>query len=174
MTIGTERIASVAHGVPGPRLLNRGRTWILAVGDVAALVVAYVVTYVVSDWIGSLPPVSAPAWFLIALGLAAGPVWLAVFTAYHLYENDSLKISIASFDEVRDLFHAMLAGSLAFLVLSQGVGFLFDWWVYTAVEASIFITAALVLVPVVRGTVRSWVFPRVMSRRRTLIVGGGE
>jgi exopolysaccharide biosynthesis polyprenyl glycosylphosphotransferase len=174
MTIGTERIASVAHGVPGPRLLNSGRTWILAVGDVAALVVAYVVTYVVSDWIGSLPPVSAPAWFLIALGLVAGPVWLAVFTAYHLYENDSLKISIASFDEVRDLFHAMLAGSLAFLVLSQGVGFLFDWWVYTAVEASIFITAALVLVPVVRGTVRSWVFPRVMSRRRTLIVGGGE
>jgi exopolysaccharide biosynthesis polyprenyl glycosylphosphotransferase len=174
MTIGTERIASVAHGVPGPRLLNSGRTWILAVGDVAALVVAYVVTYVVSDWIGSLPPVSAPAWFLIALSLVAGPVWLAVFTAYHLYENDSLKISIASFDEVRDLFHAMLAGSLAFLVLSQGVGFLFDWWVYTAVEASIFITAALVLVPVVRGTVRSWVFPRVMSRRRTLIVGGGE
>jgi exopolysaccharide biosynthesis polyprenyl glycosylphosphotransferase len=74
---------------------------------------------------------------------------------------------------VGDLFHAILAGSLAFLVLSQGVHFLFDWWVYTAVEALLFLSAALVLVPIARGSIRSWVFPRVMARRRTLIVGGG-
>ena len=49
-------------------------------------------------------------------------VWLGIFTAYHLYDNDSLRISVSSFDEVRDLFHAMLAGSLFFLILSQGVG----------------------------------------------------
>ena len=68
----------------------------------------------------------------------------------------------------------MLAGSLAYLILSQGVRFLFDWWVYTAVEAALFISASLVLVPVLRGSIRSWVFPRVMERRRTLIVGGGD
>jgi len=101
-------------------------------------------------------------------------VWLAVFTGYHLYENDALKISVSSFDEVRDVFHAMLAGSLGYLILSQGVRFLFDWWVYTAVEAALFAGAALVLVPIVRGSVRSWVFPRVMERRRTLIVGSGD
>lgn len=174
MSIGTERILSPPQSVPAANLLHRGRTWILAAGDLAALVLAYVLTYLASDVIGELPPVSAPSWFLLPLAVLAGPVWLAVFTAYHLYENDNLKISVASFDEVRDLFHAMLAGSLAFLVVSQGVAFLFDWWVYTAVEAVLFLTASLVLVPVVRGTIRSWVFPRIMSRRRTLIVGGGE
>jgi exopolysaccharide biosynthesis polyprenyl glycosylphosphotransferase len=174
MEIGTEQILSRPHAVPEQGLLHSGRTWILAAGDLAALVVAYVVTYIASDWLGALPPVSAPGWFLISLGVVAGPIWLAVFTAYHLYENDNLKISIASFDEVRDLFHAMLAGSLGFLILSQGVDFFFDWWVYTAVEALFFITAALILVPIVRGSIRSWVFPRVMSPRRTLVVGGGH
>ena len=174
MEIGTEQILSRPQAVPEQGLLHSGRTWILAAGDLAALVVAYVVTYIASDWLGALPPVSAPGWFLVSLGVVAGPIWLAVFTAYHLYENDNLKISIASFDEVRDLFHAMLAGSLGFLILSQGVDFFFDWWVYTAVEALFFITAALILVPIVRGSIRSWVFPRVMSPRRTLVVGGGH
>ena len=174
MDVGTEQILSRAQLVPARRLLHRGRTWILAAGDLGAMVLAYVGTYVASDWLGSLPPVSAPSWFLITLAIAACPIWLAVFAAYHLYENDSLKISVASFDEVRDLFHAILAGSLGFLILSQGVHFLFGWWVYTAVEALLFLTGALVLVPVVRGTIRSWVFPRVMSRRRTLVVGGGD
>jgi exopolysaccharide biosynthesis polyprenyl glycosylphosphotransferase len=155
------------------RRLGRGRTWILATGDVLALVVAYALTYLAAAWLGPLPPVSAPTWFLVLLTVTAVPVWLAVFTGYHLYENDALKISVSSFDEVRDIFHAMLAGSLAYLILSQGVRFLFDWWVYTAVEAALFAAAALVLMPIVRGSVRSWIFPRVMERRRTLIVGGG-
>jgi exopolysaccharide biosynthesis polyprenyl glycosylphosphotransferase len=117
--------------------------------------------------------VSAPTWFLLFLAVTAVPVWLAVFTGYHLYENDALRISVSSFDEVRDVFHAMLAGSLGYLILSQGVRFLFDWWVYTAVEAALFAAAALLLVPMTRGSIRSWIFPRVMERRRTLIVGGG-
>jgi exopolysaccharide biosynthesis polyprenyl glycosylphosphotransferase len=118
--------------------------------------------------------VSAPAWFLVLLVVTAIPVWLAIFTGYGLYEADALRISVSSFDEVRSIFHAMLAGSLAYLILSQGVRYLFDWWVYTAVEAALFVGAALLLVPVLRGSIRSWVFPRVMERRRTLIVGGGE
>ena len=71
---------------------------------------------------------------------------------------------MSSFDEVRDLFHAMLAGSLVYLILSQGVNYFFGWWIYTAVEAALFLAVALVLVPVVRGSIRSWVFPRVMQR----------
>ena len=35
-------------------------------------------------------------------------------------------------------------------------------------------TAALVLVPIIRGSIRSWIFPRVMTPRRTLIVGSGD
>ena len=65
MEIGTEQILSRPQAVPEQGLLHSGRTWILATGDLAALVVAYVVTYVASDWLGALPPVSAPGWFLV-------------------------------------------------------------------------------------------------------------
>ena len=55
--------------------------------------------------------------------------WAGVFTAYHLYENDNLRISVSSFDEVRDLFHALLAGSLGYLIVSQAVRVFFGWWI---------------------------------------------
>jgi exopolysaccharide biosynthesis polyprenyl glycosylphosphotransferase len=154
--------------------LRRGRTRLLAAGDLVSLVLAYALAYVVADAIAPLPPVSADGWFLALVALTAPVVWLGIFTAYNLYDNDSLRISVSSFDEVRDLFHAMLVGSLVYLVLSQAVDFFFDWWIYTAVESVLFLTGALVLIPVVRGSIRSWVLPRVMTPRRTLIVGSGD
>jgi exopolysaccharide biosynthesis polyprenyl glycosylphosphotransferase len=174
MSVGIENALAAARPVVPRAHLGRGRTWILAGGDLVALATAYVGAYVAAEWLGPLPAVSGPPWFLIPLAVAAGPVWLAIFTAYHLYDNDNLRISVASFDEVRDLFHAMLAGSLLFLVLSQGVRYLFDWWIYSAVEAVLFLSGALVLVPVLRGSIRSWLFPRVMKPKRALIVGGGD
>src|SRR5262245_50279599 len=174
MSTGVDHVLPATRTAPKRGRLGHRRTWILAAGDLVALTVAYAFTYVAADHMGPLPPVSAPTWFLVLLLVTAVPIWLAIFTGYGLYEADALKISVSSFDEVRSLFHAMLAGSLLYLILSQGVRFLFDWWVYTAVEAALFIGAAIVLVPVLRGSIRSWVFPRVMERRRTLIVGGGE
>jgi hypothetical protein len=141
--------------------------------DVLSLTLAYVITYALAAKVGTLPPVSAPTWFLVLLGVLAVPAWLSIFAGYGLYENDNLKISIASFDEVRDVFHAMLVGSLLLLIVSQGVRYAFGWWVYSAVEAAFFVTSALVLVPVARGAIRSWIFPRVMQPRRTLIIGSG-
>ncbi len=174
MSTGVDHVLPATRTAPRRGRLGHGRTWILATGDLLALSVAYVLTYIAADHLGPLPPVSAPTWFLVLLVVTAVPIWLAIFTGYGLYEADALQISVSSFDEVRSIFHAMLAGSLAYLILSQGVRFLFDWWVYTAVEAALFISASLVLVPVLRGSIRSWVFPRVMERRRTLIVGGGD
>ena len=172
MSTGLEQVVA-RPAVAERRLLKRGRTWMLIAGDLVALALAYAIAYLVSDQLGSLPPVSAPGWFLVLLLATAPLVWLAVFTGYHLYENDNLRISVSSFDEVRDLFHAMLAGSLAYLILSQGVDFFFDWWVYTAVEAALFLSGALVIVPIVRGSIRSWLLPRVMKPRRALVVGSG-
>jgi exopolysaccharide biosynthesis polyprenyl glycosylphosphotransferase len=153
--------------------LARGRTSILAAGDLTALTLAYAICLFVSARIGTLPPVSAPEWLLALLAVAAVPAWLAVFTAYKLYGRDSLRISVASFDEVGEVFHALLAGSLAFLVLDQGLRRVAGWWVYSAVEATIFLVSALVLVPLTRGSLRSWLFPRVMRPRRTIVVGTG-
>jgi exopolysaccharide biosynthesis polyprenyl glycosylphosphotransferase len=153
--------------------LDRGRTWILAAGDLAALAVAYAVCLALSARIGALAPVSAPAWFLALLGVLAVPTWLALFTAYKLYGRDSLRISVASFDEVGDVFHALLTGSLVLLIVDQGLRHLAGWWVYSAVEAAIFLAGALVLIPLLRGSLRSWLFPRVMRPRRAIVVGTG-
>jgi exopolysaccharide biosynthesis polyprenyl glycosylphosphotransferase len=173
-TASRENVLELPSSGKPSRALTRGRTTMLAAGDLVALVVAYAATYVTSEQIGPLPAVSAPGWFLAFIAVTAAPVWLAVFTAYHLYDNDNQRIAVASFDEVRDIFHAILAGSLAFLILSQGLRYLFGWWIYSAVEAFIFLGTALILVPVIRGSLRSWVLPRVMRRRRTLIVGSGR
>ena len=172
MSTQVEQVAP-PKALRAPTRLRRGRTWILITGDLLALATAYTLSYGVASQLGTLPPVSAPTSFLVTLAATAPIVWLAVFTAYHLYENDNLRISVSSFDEVRDLFHAMLAASLAYLILSQGVRYLFGWWVYTAVEAALFLTGAIVLVPIIRGSIRSWLLPHVMKPRRTLVVGSG-
>jgi exopolysaccharide biosynthesis polyprenyl glycosylphosphotransferase len=166
--------AARSHERVPAALLRRGRTWTLAAADTVALVAAYAVAYAVAANIAPKAPVSAPGWFLALVAATAPIVWAGVFTAYHLYENDSLKISVSSFDEVRDLFHAILAGSLGYLILSQAVRVFFGWWIYAPAEAVLFLSAALVTVPVMRGSIRSWVFPRLMRPRRTLIVGSGE
>jgi exopolysaccharide biosynthesis polyprenyl glycosylphosphotransferase len=154
--------------------LRRGRTRILALSDLTMLALAYTASYLIADRIAPLPPVSGSAWFLGLVAVTAPFVWLTVFTANNLYDNDSLRISVSSFDETRQLFHAMLVGSLGYLLLSQGVDHFFGWWVYTPAEAFIFLGVALVLIPVARGSIRSWIFPRVMQPRRTLIVGSGD
>jgi exopolysaccharide biosynthesis polyprenyl glycosylphosphotransferase len=146
----------------------------LALADVTMLVIAYVATYAVADRIAPLPPVSAPSWFLLSVVVTAPLVWLGVFTAHNLYDNDSVRISVSSFDEVRDLFHALLVGSLGYLILSQAVDHFFGWWIYTPVETFLFLGASLVLVPTARGSIRSWLLPRIMQPRRTLIVGSGS
>ncbi len=169
---GLDGGAVAVLGRPEHRL-RRGRTRLLAIGDLAALAVAYVIAYVVADAIAPLPPVSAATWFLVLVAVTAPLVWLGIFTAYRLYDNDSHRISVSSFDEVRDLFHVLLVGSLGYLIVSQGVAFFFDWWIYTAVEAALLMSGAIVLVPIVRGSIRNWIFPRVMTPRRTLIIGSG-
>jgi exopolysaccharide biosynthesis polyprenyl glycosylphosphotransferase len=159
---------------PPRRRLRHGKTWILAGVDLASLTLAYVLMYSIAVQFGPLPPVSAPAWFLALLAVVAVVGWLGIFAAYGLYEHDNLKISVASFDEVHDVFHAMLAGSLALLIVSQSVRYVTGWWAYSALEELLFVFFGLLLVPTARGAVRSWVFPRVMQPRRTLIVGGGH
>ena len=155
-------------------LFRRGRTWMLAAADAVALVAAYAAAYAVAANIAPKAPVAAAPWFLVLVAATAPVVWAGVFTAYHLYENDNLRISVSSFDEVRDLFHALLAGSLGYLIVSQAVRVFFGWWIYAPAEAVLFLSAALVTVPVARGSIRSWVFPQLMRPRRALVVGSGE
>ena len=49
-----------------------------------------------------------------------------------------------------------------------------DAEVFFPVEAALFLAAALPLVLLFRGALRSWVLPKIMAPRRTLIVGTGH
>jgi len=168
----TSAVDTVAVSTRVPQRLRRGRSLVLAVADVAALTSAYALTYVAANAVAP-PAVDAPGRLLVVLAALAVPTWLTIFTAYGLYEHDTLRISVASFDEVGDIFHALLAGSLGFLLLAQVLRRLADWWIYSALEAAFFLTAAIAFIPLLRGAIRTWVFPRLMQKRRALIVGSG-
>jgi len=153
--------------------LPHGRTWILIGADALTLGVALVLTYLVADAIAP-PAMVASGLLLAAIGVGAVPVWIGIFALYNLYDRQNRSISLATFDEVGDLFHALLTGSLLFLVASQLLQGLVDAELYFTLEAALFLAIALPLVLLVRGSVRSWVFPVVMTPRRTLIVGAGH
>jgi exopolysaccharide biosynthesis polyprenyl glycosylphosphotransferase len=170
-TVGHVSTTSAAR-IARQRRLRRGRTLVLAGVDLVALGLAYAATYVVAE-VTAGPAVSAPAWFLALLLLVAVPGWIALFTAYRLYENDALRISVPSVDEVGSVFHAVLSGSLVLLLGAQILRRTEGWLVFSAIEAVVFVGAATMLVPIWRGVARSWILPRVMRRRRALIVGTG-
>jgi len=153
--------------------LSRGRTWILIGADCVALAAAIALTYGIAEAIAP-PALIAPLWLVVTLAVLALPAWIGVFTVYNLYERQGRSISLATFDELGDLFHALLAGSLIFLILSQVLRRVMGAEVFFPVEAAIFLGTALPLVLLMRGSVRSWIFPAVMQPRRTLIVGGGD
>ena len=141
--------------------------------DALAVALSLAGTYVLAETIGP-PAVIAPAWLLAVLVPLAGIGWLAIFTVYRLYEGESRAIAPNSFDEVAPLVSALLAGSLLYLLFAQGIEKVTDWFVYSALEAAMFVALAVVLVPTLRGVVRTWVLPAMMRPRRTLIVGAGS
>lgn len=141
----------------------------LAICDLLALTTAIGVTVVLSGML--LPvPVSAPLPLLVAVSLAFAPFWLTIFTAYGLYDTDSRRLTVATFDDVRAIFHALVVGSLLLLVVAQLLTATKGW----LLTAALFVLSALVLVPLGRGTVRSWLFPRMMSPRRVCVVGNTD
>jgi exopolysaccharide biosynthesis polyprenyl glycosylphosphotransferase len=154
------------------RGLGRGRVWGLLIVDLLAVWVAMAGTFLLAEQIGP-PAVIAPGGVQIALAALATLLWPAVFAAYGLYERQTRAIAPNSLDDVPELFHALLAGSLVLLVLGQGLKKLADWFVYSPLEAAMFLGLALVLVPLGRSCVRSFVLPHVLRRRRALIVGAG-
>jgi exopolysaccharide biosynthesis polyprenyl glycosylphosphotransferase len=154
------------------RGLHRGRVWALLIADLLAVWIAVAGTYLLAQQIGP-PAVIGPTAVLVALGLAITLMWPAVFAAYGLYERQTRAIAPSSLDDVADLFHALLAGSLVLLVAGQGIEKLTPWFIYSPLEAMMFLGLAVVLIPLARSCVRTWVLPRLLSPRRALIVGAG-
>jgi exopolysaccharide biosynthesis polyprenyl glycosylphosphotransferase len=167
-SVGSERLT----GARRPRL-RRGRNLILAGADLAALALALGATRIICERIAR-PALSAPSWLMVLLIGLAAPVCLAVFTAYRLYDQDAVRISVSSFDDVRAIFHALLVVGLGFSLGARALDSFTDWRLYSALQVSIFISCALVLVPLGRCATRRFLLPRVTARRRVLIVGNGS
>jgi exopolysaccharide biosynthesis polyprenyl glycosylphosphotransferase len=151
---------------------SRGRVRTLFAADIVAILVSLAGTYVLAEQIGP-PAVIGPTWLMVGLVPVITVGWLAIFGTYRLYEGQSRAIARKSFDEVSTLFNALLAGSLLLLVVGQGLKKGFDIFIYSPLEAMMFLGLAVVLVPTLRGVVRTWLLPNVMRPRRTLIVGAG-
>jgi exopolysaccharide biosynthesis polyprenyl glycosylphosphotransferase len=144
----------------------------LVTADVIAVIVAALVTYVVAQ-AAAPPAIVAPDNFPFLLLPAFVAIWIAVFATYRLYESQTHAIAPSSIDEVGRLFNALLAGSLLLLVAGQVLKRITDWAVYSPAEALFFLCAAIVLVPSLRGVVRTWILPAMIRPRRALIVGSG-
>jgi exopolysaccharide biosynthesis polyprenyl glycosylphosphotransferase len=153
--------------------LRRGRVRALMAADALAVALSLAGTYVLAETVGP-PAVIAPAWLLAMLVPVAGVGWLAIFTVHGLYEGESRAIAPNSFDEVAPLVSALLAGSLLYLLVAQGLEKVTDWFLYSPLEAAMFLALAVMLVPTLRGVVRTWLLPALMRPRRTLIVGAGS
>ncbi len=141
---------------------SRGRVRALIASDVLAIAASLAGTYALAEMIGP-PAVIAPDWLLALLGPVLVLGWLAIFASYRLYEGQSRAIAPTSFDEVANLFHALLAGSLVLLVVGQGLKKGFDVFIYSPLEALMFLGLAVVAVPVLRGVVRTWLLPSIMA-----------
>jgi exopolysaccharide biosynthesis polyprenyl glycosylphosphotransferase len=182
LTADPEGVASARPGLrmapeprsaaPRPGRFVRGRVRTLMAADLLAIQLALVGMYGLAEVVGP-PAFIAPTWLIAALWPVVSIAWIVVFAAYRLYEGEARAIAPASFDEVGKTFHALLAGSLVLLVIGQGLEKTADLSVYTPLEALMFMSIALLLIPTFRGALRTWVLPAVMQPRRTIIVGAG-
>ncbi len=151
---------------------TRGRSTLLAAGDLLALGVSYLLMRGLTEQIAP-GTTHAPPLLVLVLGLIAVPIWVGLFAAYGLYDTDRRRIAVTSFDEATGIFHALLVGSIGFLMVDQLLRRTTDWRVSSAVQAAVFVVLALAAVIVVRGALRSWVFTRVFRRERAIVVGAG-
>jgi exopolysaccharide biosynthesis polyprenyl glycosylphosphotransferase len=181
VTVDTEALHHELRVVPAPAAasdrrrggFSRGRVRALILADLVAIMSSLAAMYLMAEQIGP-PALIAPTWLVAVLAPVVTVAWLGVFGVYRLYEGQSRAIAPTSFDEVGNLFHALLAGSLVLLVIGQASRKAFDVFLYSPLEALMFLTLAVVTVPVLRGIVRTWVLPSMMRPRRTLIVGAGQ
>jgi exopolysaccharide biosynthesis polyprenyl glycosylphosphotransferase len=162
------RAADVASG----RSSGTGRVRWVVLGDLIAIYVSIAAAYVAAHLMAP-PAVVGPTAWAVAIAAAMGPCWLAIFAAYRLYERQIRGFSPPGLDELSNLFHALLAGSLLFMLGAQALKRFSALSLYTPIEAVLFLAAAVVAVPVVRAGVRSWVLPAIARPRRTLIIGAG-
>ena len=170
---GTATVRLPASRVAAGRGLARGRVWTLLIVDVLSIWLAFGLTYTSGTHLDAVPEFVASPALLAIVALASTAMWVGVFAAYGLYERQTRAIAPSSLDEIADLFHALLAGALVLLVVGQVVKTTLDSLIFSPIQASVFVGFTLMLIPLGRSSLRTWILPGVLRPRRTLIVGAG-
>ncbi|MGH2832409.1 MAG: sugar transferase, partial [Solirubrobacteraceae bacterium] len=133
---------------------------LLAVGDITAVLIAFVISLSVTD--------TRSFDSHLIFGALALPVWLVLFKCYGMYERDFKRIAHTTIDEIPSIFHAVLLGS----VLS---------WMYfqitpgakvTFLTLLAFCILTLALVFAARAIARA-LSVRLLSPERVLLVATG-
>jgi exopolysaccharide biosynthesis polyprenyl glycosylphosphotransferase len=136
------------------------RRRLLALADLVGLAATYVLMWAL------VPPDAAFSDRLALVGML--PVWVFVNKLLGLYDRDANLIHKSTLDELPKLALSIVLGSaLMVLATPSLLGFEFG-----RAQALVFVLLALVLVPTLRGAVRSWVVRRY-ERERCVIVGSG-
>ena len=162
---GSDETASHLREAPSPTISHRygRRDYVLrralAASDVGSIFLALAVGIGLSD--GGAHRME----LIYCLPLVPG--WLLLFRAYGLYERDIKRISHGALDDVPNIFHALLIGTLVI-------------WTYLRVlpgaerlvfaEVAVFGVLAMFLIPLARVVVRRLV-QRVMGPERVVFVG---
>jgi exopolysaccharide biosynthesis polyprenyl glycosylphosphotransferase len=167
VAIDEQRSPAAKERTPGT-----GRVRWVVLGDLVAIYASIAGAYVVAHLMWP-PAIVGPTAWAVVIAVAMGPAWLAIFAAYRLYERQIRGFSPPGLDELANLFHALLAGSLLFLLGAQALKRFSSLSLYTPVEAVLFLAVAIAAVPLVRAGVRTWLLPAIARPRRTLIIGAG-
>lgn len=135
--------------------LRRG----LAIADMMSIGAAMALAFALSP---SRPGLSGLLWTLPTL-----PAWVLLFRAYGLYERDVKRISHGALDDVPNLFHALLIGTLAlwmwFRVVAEGSRLVLA-------EVVVFGLASMTLILLLRASTRRLV-ARGMGPERVVFLG---
>jgi exopolysaccharide biosynthesis polyprenyl glycosylphosphotransferase len=146
---------------------RRGRTWLLVLGDLIAVAVAFAAAHAAAVMAGQ-----APGWPAACAPMALAGC-IAMFAMYRLYDYPARSIAPTTLDEMGALFHALLAATVCGLVLGDALQMLGGPDVFGALQAGVFLLAAVATVPLGRAAMRAQVMPRLIRPRRVLIVGSG-
>ena len=138
------------------------RRRLLAVADVAGIIVAYLCVWMVS------PPVAGDVTDRLPL-LASLPLWVLLNKVMGLYDRDDKLIHKSTFDELPKLLHSLTIGAL--LVYTFG-GLIMAVETQRAPAAFFWVFACL-SVPSMRGAARAYVRRR-FAAERCMIVGTGD
>jgi exopolysaccharide biosynthesis polyprenyl glycosylphosphotransferase len=159
-----------AHSSLAPIDMPRG--WLMRRLLLAADVIGLMSAFLLALAVGPAAPAAdrVSAWWEVALFLASLPLWVFLARAHSLYDRDEERSDHSTVDDIFGVFQVVTIGTWSFLAITHLAGLPHP----TLPRLVIFWLTAVLLVPLLRATIR------VVGRRHpayvqnVIIVGSGD